>query len=352
MTVPISTTAGVVDVDTTTLTPTAAALARLWSANPLHTPGPVHLESIRTLREMTPPEQMAEVIAWYGEDALDRPHRVVWPYHARGHRAHPLAEELERQAAALPVGYRPVGSALDEDGDTALVDDEDFITSDEVLELMTRHGRPIGRTTLANYKHQPPAGWPGIARYVGRTPQWSRRGVLEYVSRFISAYTSSGTVRDYVVAFLGEFVDHYHVDRLTDAFREGLRDHLREHGMGLDGDRFLAPRSMPEAEAEAHIRDALSSVELGQMIDDFDRHDDAERMVVTVLTAPDGTPMEQRVVQDEPVDRTKRPDIDAIRLVAAGLGDEPGEIEPGTVCRVALVDADGDEIMTRDVRTW
>lgn len=188
MIVQIDTTRGLTDVDTATLTPTAAAIARLWSANRLHTPGPIALESIRTVREMTSDEQLAEVIAWYGEDALDRPHRMVWPYRGSlGHRAHSLAEELERQAAALPIGYRPVGPALDEDTDAVLVQDEDYITSGEVLTLMRELGRPIGRPTLANYKANPPTGWPGIARYVGRTPQWSRRAIEAYTARTTGA---------------------------------------------------------------------------------------------------------------------------------------------------------------------
>lgn len=183
MIVQIDTTRGLVGVDTATLTPTAAAIARLWSGNTLHTPCAITLESIRTVREMAPAEQLDEVIAWYGEDALDRPHRMVWPYRPRGHRAHSLAEQLERQAAALPIGYRPVGPALDDDIDAVPVEDEDYITSDEVLALMRELGRPIGKATLANYKAHPPTGWPGIARHVGRTPQWSRRAIESYAAR-------------------------------------------------------------------------------------------------------------------------------------------------------------------------
>lgn len=196
MIVRIDTTRGLSEVDTDALTPTAAAIARLWSANRLHTPGPITLESIRTVREMTPPEQFDEVVAWYGEDALDCPHRMVWPYRPRGGRAHSLAEELERQAAALPIGYRPIGSALVEETDAVLVEDEDYITSAEVLRLMTELGRPIGKATLANYKSNPPQGWPGIARYVGRTPQWSRRGIVAYVTRLEARDLAARALRD------------------------------------------------------------------------------------------------------------------------------------------------------------
>lgn len=58
--------------------------------------------------------------------------------------------------------------------------DHGFIGSAQVLELMASLGRPISGGTLANYRQRPPADWPGIDHYVGRTPQWRRDKITAY----------------------------------------------------------------------------------------------------------------------------------------------------------------------------
>jgi len=61
-------------------------------------------------------------------------------------------------------------------------DDADLITRAQVIDLMRAMGRPIGVASLYNYGRTPPAGWPGIVKYVGRTPQWSRQAIEVYAS--------------------------------------------------------------------------------------------------------------------------------------------------------------------------
>jgi hypothetical protein len=185
-TVPIETPRGVEHVELDDLSPTAAAIARIWSANDLHTPCSLHLESVRTIREMGIDPETAAV--WHTPDALDRPHRtiwanrMVWPRRRPDARPWTLASLLEEHAAALPLGYRPIAPAhLDLDlDDDALVDDTDYITREQVLDLLRTLGRPISKATLYNYTKNPPAGWPGIAHYVGRTPRWSRTAIEGY----------------------------------------------------------------------------------------------------------------------------------------------------------------------------
>jgi hypothetical protein len=183
-TVPISARRGLVQVELEDLTPTAAAIARIWSANRLHTPCPLQLQSTRTLREMgADPE---EAVLWWGAAAMDQPHRFVLdvPATLPGGYGAPMATRLEAMAQRVPVGYMPVGGgdprepvALDA---AALAADAEYITRDEVLELLRKLGRPITSATLYNYTRNPPADWPGIARYVGRTPQWSRDAIEAY----------------------------------------------------------------------------------------------------------------------------------------------------------------------------
>lgn len=170
-----------VAVDLDRLTPRARALAEIVTANRLQTRCPVILESVRTIREMG---ATADDALFYGADAMDKPHRVIWDHWARypsGSDVDPHGY-LENEARKLPLGYFPVGASRDQRVPTADAarDDADFITRDQVLDLLCDLGRPITSATLYNYTRRPAAGWPGIARYVGRTPQWSRTAIEAY----------------------------------------------------------------------------------------------------------------------------------------------------------------------------
>lgn len=182
-TVPIGTKRGVVDVDLDQLTPRAAAIARIWSANRLHTPGPIILESVRTLRDMGADSEEAALWGW----DLDEPHRFVLdvPRTLPGGAAQPLPVRLEAMARSLPIGYIPVGSDTVADvriSITAadLAADADLLTRSQVAELLREQGRPVSIRTIANYKANPPAGWPQPVKYINRTPLWSRAAVEAY----------------------------------------------------------------------------------------------------------------------------------------------------------------------------
>lgn len=183
-TVPIGTIHGVENVDLDTLTPRAAAIARIWSGTPLHTPCPLQLESVKTLREMG--ADPAEVALWWGAEAMDRPHRFIFDVPSRlpGGHGQPLHVRLEATARNLPVGYLPVGGGPpDEPAEDSLVGlrrDADLLTRSQVATLLYDLGRPVSIQAIANYKSTPPAGWPQPASYVGRTPLWSRLAVEAY----------------------------------------------------------------------------------------------------------------------------------------------------------------------------
>lgn len=170
-------------VDLDQLTPRAAAIARIWSANPLHTPGPIILESVRTMRDMGGDPDEAKLWGW----DLDNPHRFVLdvPSTLPGGVGQPIEARLEALARALPIGYIPVGSSTVADvrllvDEAAIVEDADLLTRTQVAQLLREQGRPISVRAIANYKSKPPAGWPAPAKYVGRTPLWSRTAVEAY----------------------------------------------------------------------------------------------------------------------------------------------------------------------------
>lgn len=187
-TVPIGHARQIVDVELDDLTPRAAAIARIWSANRLHTPCPLRLESVRTLREMgADPDEAA---LWWGADAMDRPHRFTLdvPATLPGGRGQPIHVRLEAMAQRLPIGYIPVGGA-GSPSEPAVLDtaelraDADLLTRGQVSELLREQGRPVSVQTIANYKATPPSGWPQPVKYVGRTPLWSRAAVEAYADQ-------------------------------------------------------------------------------------------------------------------------------------------------------------------------
>lgn len=173
-------------VDPDRLTPRAAAIARLWSANRLHSPCPLILQSVHTVAEMG--ADADEIALWWRGDGSRR-HRMVLEYAGLlpgRHLADPH-ERMEWIAQQLPVGYVPVGGGDQWGGvalDTATLEaDADLITATQVRDLLRRLGRPLTEGTLRNYTSKggrAPGGWPDPARYVGRTPLWSRRDVEEY----------------------------------------------------------------------------------------------------------------------------------------------------------------------------
>jgi len=204
-----------VDVDPDQLTPRARALAEVWARAPLGYRAHIMLESAHTLRELGATEDDAQ---WYGGlEALDHPHRIpwaswpAWPVRTRpvrdgdtrdgehtpegyvrvsrdGTRTRVRAavhEYLEACAAALPVGYYPVGLGPADRVPSADVarDDVDLITKHQVMELLRELGRPISAAVLDNYRSRPAAGWPQPVEYVGRTPRWSRTQVEEYARK-------------------------------------------------------------------------------------------------------------------------------------------------------------------------
>lgn len=185
-TVPIGTTRGAQDVELDDLTPRAAAIARIWSANHLHTPCPLIVESVRTLREMGADPDEAHL--WWGADAMDRPHRFVLdvPATLPGGHGQPLPARLEAMAQRLPIGYIPVGGGT-QTAPPANVDelreDADLLTRAQVSELLCEQGRPVSVQVIANYKANPPKGWPQPAKYVGRTPLWSRTAIEAYADQ-------------------------------------------------------------------------------------------------------------------------------------------------------------------------
>ncbi len=183
--VPIGTSrSGVTEVELDDLTPRARAIATLWTTQPMHTPCPLILESLRTLREMGADED--EVRLWWGPEAMDRPHRMVWEARDVGKRGVPVAARLELLAQRLPVGYIPVGTSrspnLNVDVDE-LRDDADLLTRAQIADVLAEMGRPLSPGVIANYKSHPPAGWPQPVKYVGRTPLWSRAEIEGYARR-------------------------------------------------------------------------------------------------------------------------------------------------------------------------
>lgn len=170
-----------VTVDLDRLSPRARALAEVCAATILHGRPAVMLESSRTIREMDP---TAADLLWYGEDALDRPHRVVWEHwsHYPPDSTVDPHDYLEGQAQSLPIGYYPIGvdAFIRVPSADAARDDTEYITRHQVLELLRDLGRPLSAATLDNYRSKPPGGWPQPARYVGRTPLWRRSEVEAY----------------------------------------------------------------------------------------------------------------------------------------------------------------------------
>lgn len=166
-----------VDVDLDRLTPRARALAEILARNPLKTRSPILVESTRTMREMGATD--ADAI-WYGD--LDQPHRTTWDHWAKIPGPIDPHDYLENEARKLPLGYFPVGRsrAGRVPAADAARDDTDLITRSQIAEVMRELGRPIGLATLANYKSNPPKGWPQPVKYVGRTPLWSRAAIEEY----------------------------------------------------------------------------------------------------------------------------------------------------------------------------
>lgn len=140
-------------------------------ANPAGTRGPVRLQSAQTKAELGLDPQ------WYGPD-MDRPHTTAWNSWER-YPAESTVDPhryLEMQAAKLPVGYYPRGVEASPAAHAAA----DLISRLQVIEVMRAAGRPITVGTLDNYRSRPPAGWPGPAEYVGRTPMFSRRAIEAY----------------------------------------------------------------------------------------------------------------------------------------------------------------------------
>lgn len=165
------------DVDLDRLTPRARALAEIVTRNPLHTPSPVIIQSTRTMREMG---ATADDAVFYGD--LDQPHRTTWEHWARIHGPIDPHDYLENEARKLPLGYFPVGRYRDDwvPSADAARDDTDLITRPQIVEVLRELGRPISPATLANYKSNPPKGWPEPVKYVGRTPLWSRTAIERY----------------------------------------------------------------------------------------------------------------------------------------------------------------------------
>lgn len=162
------------DIDPSRLTSRARALAEALTpgaGNPGGTRGPVRLQSDRTMADLGLDP------LWHGPD-LDRPHTTVWASWERYPADSPVDpyRYLEMQAAKLPVGYYPCGV----ESSPAAHDSADLITRAQVIEVMRAAGRPITVGTLDNYRSRPPAGWPGPAEYIGRTPMWSRTAIVEY----------------------------------------------------------------------------------------------------------------------------------------------------------------------------
>lgn len=168
-------------IDLDRLTPRARALAEVIASTPLQTRPAVILESTRTIREMGGTDDDA---IWYGADAMDAPHRVIWEHWARYPQTSPVDphDYLEGEARKLPLGYYPVGRAKDQrvPSADAARDDTDLITRAQIAEVLRELGRPISLATLANYKSRPPAGWPQPVKYIGRTPLWSRSAIEQY----------------------------------------------------------------------------------------------------------------------------------------------------------------------------
>lgn len=202
-TAPIQVGDRVLDIELDGLSPRAAAVACIWSANRLHSPCPIVMESTRPLGDLlTDPDEAA---VW-GPAALAKPHRIVIDFGRRlpgmppgddvprdgspipeSRRAELFREQLELIATRLPVGYVPVGGGADRGSVAVALDrdalaEDDLITRDQLVDLLRRLGRPVSPAVIANYKRRPPAGWPQPVKYVGRTPLWSRRAVAAYAA--------------------------------------------------------------------------------------------------------------------------------------------------------------------------
>lgn len=168
-----------VEVDLSRLTPPARALAEVISSSALPVRSPIILQSVRTRREMLPPESEEPFRSWYTEAELDEVDRTVWNSWAYypADSAMDVHDYLESEARKLPLGYYPLGPSGDAAKDAA-----DLIDKGHVLEVLREGGRPISASTMDNYRSRPPKGWPQPVTYVGRTPLWSRDAVSKYAS--------------------------------------------------------------------------------------------------------------------------------------------------------------------------
>lgn len=175
-----------VEVDLTRLTPTARALAEIISSAAIPILRPIILESVRTRREMMPPERAEELIAWYSPEELDQVDRIHWDGWADYPKKSTMDvhDVLESEARKLPLGYYPVGLGKDHrvPSADAAKNDTDLIDKSHVLDVLREEGRPISAAAMDNYRSKPPKDWPQPVKYIGRTPLWSERAIRAYAA--------------------------------------------------------------------------------------------------------------------------------------------------------------------------
>lgn len=83
-------------------------------------------------------------------------------------------------------------------------------------------------------------------------------------------YASNATVEDSVTEYVGEFVNDYDVDGLTNAYRDAINTALDGTTIVLRGDDFYADYPAP-SDSEDLIKAALVDVDLGALAGEYDK---------------------------------------------------------------------------------
>ena len=172
-----------IDVPLDRLTARAAALAVSFAALPMGdspTVAAVVLESVRPLRDLTDPAEHEH----YDPAELDGPAYLTWRSWSRYKPGgQPTVDSmvawLEREAAALPAGYVPVGPWVRHERIAPPVDptlddptsDGDLLTRSQAMAELRRLGRPVDITDW--HRLQRDSDLPGPVVFQAGTPRWS-----------------------------------------------------------------------------------------------------------------------------------------------------------------------------------
>ena len=102
-----------------------------------------------------------------------------------GHDPAPVTAVFDRESlragATAPSWARELAFAVE---DRLRVEgDEKLLTRRQAVDLLRSLGRPVAERSLANYNANPPTGWPGVERHLGRTPLYSADKLTEYARR-------------------------------------------------------------------------------------------------------------------------------------------------------------------------